>query len=102
MDFSWKPVEGDSERIYAFKLDYFEWAKKCNFAQSDASKPEEFVYAVRCNIQDQAAGGYLLDVKASKGENLIYRKTSANVLIPVNISDEIAEGLARIVLNIKK
>jgi len=98
MSFEWKPVEGDSERIYAPKQDYFAWAKQWSFAQPDAQEPKDFVYAVRCNIQDQAAAGFMIDVDGSKGDNLVYSKLPGSV----QVDEQKCEGLAKRVLNLSE
>ena len=96
MEFKWKPIERDPEGIFAQKQDYFTWAKQWSFAQPKAQEPKDFVYAVRCNIQDQAAEGFMIDVENSRGKNLVYRRLQ----IGVQLSERDCEGLARKVLNL--
>ena len=98
MLFEWKPVERDSERIYAPKQDYFAWAIQWSFAQPEAQEPKDFVYAVKCNVQDLAAAGFMIDVENSRGKNLVYRRLP----VGVQVSERDCEGLARKVLNLSE
>jgi len=95
MSFKWKTVEGDSTRIYAPKEEYFAWARQWSFAGKDASKPKDFIFAVSCNIQDQSAEGFMIDVERSQGDNLVYQRAN-----PQSLDVVTCEGLAKKVLNL--
>ena len=89
--FNWEPTgQGD---IKASKESYFAWARENSFAPPQATNPEEYLFAVSCNIQDQAAQGFMVDVAASSGNELVYRKSSKR-----NLNKAECDALAKQVL----
>jgi hypothetical protein len=66
----------DPTAAVTMKADYFRWSRDWDFAKKSAGDdPSRYVYALACNIQDQAPGGYRIDIEASRGDRLVFRKT---------------------------